>query len=675
VYISHISLTNYRCFGKAGIDFRPGVNVIIGENNAGKTALLAAMGQVFNHGGRRRPHIHDFFQGISDFSGPPVIEIAATLHSSPKDTLADKALVATWLTKVEAPWEAQLTYRCFLPEKEADQFRDALGGAPDKERFWRVLEDYLPKFVARVYGGNPADQAVVEGEALARFRYQFVDALRDVQTTMFSGQDPLLREMLRQILDAGADAITLQDRRTAFEAMVTTMHTHIVDRLDLNTLFQLVTHTGAGDGGNLGVEGRIAEAELLAALRLIVEREGVRLPVAYNGLGYNNLVYISLLLSKMDYESDTKKLGDDNAVIFPMLVVEEPEAHLHPALQYKLLKYLRKRIEGSAKSRQVFITTHSTHITSASRLDDIVCLAAPVRAGMSPEVSYPGRVFPDDVEGRKSKKYVERFLDATKSNMLFARSVVLVEGLAEQLVLPYLAEYAGHPFEESHVALVRVDGSTFRHFLPLFGACPPELRKYSLSRRVACVVDADPCRKVDSKGERWKSCWPYEEQTPAPSVDYLPVAAVASGLVAFALGVGNILVRHGLKTFEYDLAEANPAAALLVTPTCRDADELLAYCATPTGSHPVLEARLDAEAARTLPAMADAAKRARARFATYYLLAVEEAKGEHAFDLSVSLREDLALGAARKGLVVPAHIEEAIAFVTDAGARPAGTAP
>ena len=104
-------------------------------------------------------------------------------------------------------------------------------------------------------------------------------------------------------------------------------------------------------------------------------------------------------------------------------------------MQYKFLKFLKENKEKK-KVRQIFVTSHSTHITSAVSLDEIICLHS--ENGQT-KVGYPGKVFPDD----KSKKYVQRFLDATKSDMLFAQRVVLVEGLAEQLLLSILATYTG----------------------------------------------------------------------------------------------------------------------------------------------------------------------------------------------------------------------------------------
>ncbi|MFH1302662.1 MAG: AAA family ATPase, partial [Planctomycetota bacterium] len=144
MYIAEIRIRNYRCFPNMVIEFQPGLNVIIGENNAGKTALLKALGFIFDHSRRSRPDIHDFHQGITDYSLPPDIEISVVLRSSKRDTLDDKAVVATWLTKLESPWEARLTYHFFLPEEHNEEFKKAVGTSPDGERFLNTVETLLP---------------------------------------------------------------------------------------------------------------------------------------------------------------------------------------------------------------------------------------------------------------------------------------------------------------------------------------------------------------------------------------------------------------------------------------------------------------------------------------------------------------------------------------------------
>jgi len=75
-------------------------------------------------------------------------------------------------------------------------------------------------------------------------------------------------------------------------------------------------------------------------------------------------------------------------------MVEEPEAHLHPALQHKLLSHIVGRVSDSKNaSRQIFVTTHSTHVTSAVGLDPIICLSVAIDGDI--DVAYPARLFPD----------------------------------------------------------------------------------------------------------------------------------------------------------------------------------------------------------------------------------------------------------------------------------------
>jgi len=658
MYVASLCIQNFRCFKDISVDFNPGVNVIIGENNAGKTSLLKALRLLFDRDSRPRFGRYDFYQGLQPSSEPPAIEITAILRSSKGDTLQDKALVATWLTKLETPWEATLSFRYFLPDEAVPRFQKEVGAAPDKERFWRGLERLLPEYVSRVYGGNPGSRVVAEPEWLDKFACKLLDAIRDVESRLFSGTNPQLRAMLNQVLDLNVDAEARRENDNQFAKATRELCTGVKKRLEVDSLFKLVKETGADDAGEPALAGSIDEADIIGALKLFITRTDLQIPATHNGLGYNNLLYISLVLASLDLKQSHGQSGPD-AVLFPILLIEEPEAHLHPALQYKLLKYLQKRIKEETRSRQIFFTTHSTQITAAVDLDSLICMSAE-NQGTDLRVSYPGRVFSRDAHGHQSKKYVERFLDATKSNMLFAKGVILVEGLAEQLLLPCFAEYIGLSLEDKHVAVIAVGGSTFKHFLPIFGAGVPDDR-YALRRPVACLLDADPTRRKKAKGERWRRCLPCQLKFDSANYEFKPTSSVVENLKKLCEGKQRFRIVHGCDTFEYDLALANDRTPVFVTAACEYAKDLKDFADPGVTDSESLNVCLKNDERQALEAISDAAEQHRARFASYYLRCVENSKGEHAFDLESRLRKILDHKKTRWiKLEIPNYIKSAI---------------
>jgi putative ATP-dependent endonuclease of the OLD family len=668
MYIASIHIVNYRCFKNTSVEFQPGLNVIIGENNAGKTALAKALMMVFDRRGRTRPTAHDFSRFMEPTNSPPTISVEIIIRSSATDTPADRALVASWLTRLDAPWEAQLTYNFFLPEQQLPEFQTATASA-GQDRFFEIVEEFLPKYVSRVYAGNPNTKVLADSESLTKFDCQFLDALRDVESEMFSGSAPLLRSMLEQVLDIGVDEPQRRERRQAFRTQANTLRSALVTRLDTVRLFQLATETGAADGGSPTLGGVVDENDLIAALRLFVARESFSFPATHNGLGYNNLIYVSLVLASLSFRTSTERLGQ-NAAVFPMLLIEEPEAHLHPALQYKLLSHIVDRVRAEPhRNRQVFVTTHSTHITAAAGLAPIICLS--IADDGTILVSYPARLFPDTDAGRESRGYVERYLDATKSAMLFAKATLFVEGIAEQLVVPAIARLLNRSFDTHHVAVVRVDGVTFKHFLPLFGAGElPETQRFGLRRKVACLVDADLARReTNSPRARWKSCFPFQLNQNAAQFTYRAESGALANVRSLANGRANIGVFSGLKTFEYDLALANSGNPVVITDVMDFANDLRAICASTDSIPASFSEVLPQDVNDDLTSVSDPAQRQSCHFAALYLSCAEGAKGEHAFALEQILRNTDATTAPLV-FTCPPYIRQGIEWVT-----PGFTAP
>ena len=312
------------------------------------------------------------------------------------------------------------------------------------------------------------------------------------------------------------------------------------------------------------------------------------------------------------------------------------------------------------RTRQVFITTHSTQITSAVDLDNITCLT--IAPCGKHHVAYPAQCFPNTDEGRASKAYVERYLDATKSNLLFAKGIIFVEGLAELLLVPIFADQLDCSLATYHVAVISVGGSTFQHFLPLFGGgLTPNQAKVALRRPVACLLDGDPARRVNKENTRYKSCFPYQLGQADDQFVYRALSPHVATLGALRTGHDHIMVRHTEKTLEYDIAYHNHQQPLLATAACTYKEHLASVLTTPE-TVPAALLNTIADVSSDLDSITDIERRKRHRTATLYLHCVEDAKGEHVFALAKQLKQ--ALGETKTGITIPACIEDVIRHAT-----------
>ncbi|MEZ6145446.1 MAG: hypothetical protein R3B91_08530 [Planctomycetaceae bacterium] len=89
------------------------------------------------------------------------------------DTPADRALVASWLTSLDDRWELQLTFAFFLPDTDEAAFKGALNETTDRDTFFEIVDEFLPKYVTRIYGGNPATVVTADSETLSKLIASF----------------------------------------------------------------------------------------------------------------------------------------------------------------------------------------------------------------------------------------------------------------------------------------------------------------------------------------------------------------------------------------------------------------------------------------------------------------------------------------------------------------------
>lgn len=184
-------------------------------------------------------------------------------------------------------------------------------------------------------------------------------------------------------------------------------------------------------------------------LKNILEQFKLSLNEDNLGLGSQNLLFIAAELLNLQRENWTG---------LRLALIEELEAHLHPQAQLRVIEYFEEFVKTN-KNVQIILTTHSPNLASKVKLENL-------------SICYDKQVFPmkNGLTELKDTDYtfLERFLDVTKANLFFAKGVILVEGWAEELLLPVLAKRIGVNLVQKGVSIINVGSKAFLRYAKIF---------------------------------------------------------------------------------------------------------------------------------------------------------------------------------------------------------------
>lgn len=480
MYLSNLKAEGFRCFEKGfNVQLTHGLNVIVGENGAGKTAIISAIRQLFNdsESGRYGVTSDDFFR-------PFTVEgkVSSSFSISAEFDGLDMGDKVAFL-----PWVGVSDTALLNLQAENKEIRG---------RFKKVI-----------WGGK-SKSSQFDPELLDLVQCIYLPPLRDAEEKLSNGRQSRLSKLLKALNRKQLKQCRKDGELHPLEASLKNFNESLAtdDELSIKDANKLITENLTNAiGHHFGQKTSIQFAEsdftkiaesltLMFFPDLSVEDQLLFRDLSQNSLGYNNLLYIASIMAELTLDDD-----DEEQPLFKLLLIEEPEAHLHPQLQIRLLNHLKSVAEQN-KNVQVIVTTHSTVLASSVELESIIHLskspipvATPLRTCGLPTTS---------------SQFINRWLDVTKSNLLFASGVILVEGIAEQMIIPTLAKIVlkeqaegRNSLEDLGVSTINLNGIYFKHFMQLYCNISKSEETIDENIPVKCagITDLDPPKVINKQ--------------------------------------------------------------------------------------------------------------------------------------------------------------------------------
>lgn len=446
MYLSHLKVQNFRKLQTLDLEFNSGLNLLVGENDSGKSSIIDAIKFVTGTQSNDWNKISNedfYFDGTNRATD---IRIECTFSSLDENEVA---AFLEWASVKDKTFYLKLT----LIAKR------------------KILDNALTEVSVDIRAGEDEESGSLNGEARNRLKATYLKALRDAEYELA----PRKGSRLSQILGA----YEIFQQKTGVEhplvGVMNKANSDIGDYFDSGegkivsqtineTYLKQISLTNNMVSSKFGIAkndlGRILEK---------LELQGISSSNESNlGLGSNNLLFIAtemLLLQK-----------SASYVGLKLSLIEEIEAHIHPQAQINLINFLDKH--SAAMGFQNIVSTHSNSIASKVNLNNLI-------------ICKDGKAFPLKHTLTKldsgDYQFLERFIDDTKANLFFACGLIIVEGDAENLLIPAFAQYIGLPLHKYGISIVNVGSTALLRYSRIFQRADEQ----RIGIKVACITDRD----------------------------------------------------------------------------------------------------------------------------------------------------------------------------------------
>jgi putative ATP-dependent endonuclease of OLD family len=184
--------------------------------------------------------------------------------------------------------------------------------------------------------------------------------------------------------------------------------------------------------------------------------ETKQLPEAHNGLGYSKLIFT--ILQFISFYEELKRTSPQPPI--QLIFVEEPEAHLHPQMQYVFVKSIRSFVATKPDwNAQTIITTHSSHMVAESGFDCIRYFDNSVVPMKVRDLSEFQADLSKTDDGKATLRFLKQYMVLDRCDMFFADKLILIEGTVERLLLPQMISEVVPDLAHQYLSVIEVGGA------------------------------------------------------------------------------------------------------------------------------------------------------------------------------------------------------------------------